>query len=1190
MKRKRTPVRCVHWAVVFLLMALVLPASLSAQESRGRITGRVVDASKATVPGATVTVTDVSRGTTVAVTTNEQGLFQVPFLLPGVYRVEVELAGFKKYIRENLVLQTGETQDLAVVLDVGAVQETVSVVGETPLLRTADASLGLVIDQERLASLPLVHGDPYTMMALAPGLTATGDPRLDRPFEPTHIIGYAYDGTRGNRSDLLIDGLPSTATANANEVIATYTPPSDLVQEMKVQTATFDAQFGNTEGGVTSMIIKSGTNSFHGSAYYFAEPSSWGANDYFGKLRGQAKIESNSNRPGGTIGGPIFKDKTFFMFGYERITDTRPRFDAANTSWVPTEALRNGDFSAYSGNVTIYDPLTRTGTTTFTGLPFSDNKIPLDRIDPVSRAVLDYYCLPKNPGTNPALSPSGNIFDSTLPEQTKAYDSVTARIDQRISANNRMFGRFSWYERNSHYNDYLGTVASGTLFQFISWQAVVDDVHVFNPTTILNVRYGYNRFDRNSDFEKPEALGFDLTKLGFPAEYNSLIPESIRRFPRLDFTGGVISVAYGGDLRPVTSHTVAATLTKSMGAHAVKSGVEIRQYGERSTPLGNNQSGQYAFTNSYTKVSSASGSDYEGLQAYASFLLGLPSTTSITRSPSYDEYSRTYGFFVQDDWRITNKLTLNLGLRYEVESALVEKNNGSVSGFDYEYVQPIQPTVQANYAALNDPSLKALVPQLYLNGGLQYVGLDTPTTYTTPKDTLLPRVGFAYQLDPKTIVRGGVGLFAGFLGERRGDVIQTGYSQTTTIATTKNANGAPIPYYWDNALLTTPIQEPVGNAQGRQSNVGNTITFFNQNPKVSKQFRGQIGVQRELAAGFVVEAAYVYNYGYNIEITRDINALAVQYLNADNSRTAAMTANNTFLTGSVANPFYPLLPGTSLSSSTVSRTQLMRKYPQFSGAVNTTNNDGKSWYSGGQFGVQKRFSQGYTVGMSYTYSKWMQQTEYLNAGDANPTKMISDLDAPHRLSISGVISLPFGKGRHYMSDASAITEAFVGGWQIQGVYTYQTGFPVVFGTDLFYNGTDPVNGSDIALPASKQTVNGTSVKWFNTDVFTSILTDPVSANSQPVSHLRTLPTRFSKVRSDSVNNVDLSLLKNLTLPRAMRLQVRFEFTNVLNHAYLCASARSAPVVNPTSTSFGQVTNSNQANYPRRAQIGVKLIF
>jgi hypothetical protein len=478
--------------------------------------------------------------------------------------------------------------------------------------------------------------------------------------------------------------------------------------------------------------------------------------------------------------------------------------------------------------------------------------------------------------------------------------------------------------------------------------------------------------------------------------------------------------------------------------------------------------------------------------------------------------------------------------------------------------------------------LKALVSQLSVKGGLKFAGVDGGSgLYTTPKDTFLPRVGFAYQLDPKTIIRGGAGLFAGFLGERRGDVIQPGYTQTTTIATTTNAKGAPIPYYWDNALLTTPIIEPVGNANGRQTFVGNSIAFFNPNPRISKQLRGQIGLQRELPGRFVVEAEYVYNYGYDIEISRDINAVPTQYLNTDNSRTTAMNTNNTFLAGSVTNPFYPLLPGTSLSSATIGRTQLLRPYPGFSGSITTTNNDGKSWYQAGQFAVQKRFSGGYTLGISYTRSKWMQATEYLNAADANPTKMISDLDVTNRMSISGIFAFPFGKGRRFLSEATGIVEGLVGGWQLQGVYTYQTGFPIAFSTDLFYNGTDPVNGSDIALKSSERSI----AKWFNTAVFTSILTDPVSNNSTPVNHLRTLPTRFTEVRRDSINNLDLSLLKTVSFRRGMQLQLRAEFINALNEPYF-----AAPIVNPTSSTFGQITSSNQANYARRAQLGVKFLF
>ena len=1187
MQRKLTAASFVPWAVAFLLMALVLPASLHAQETRGRITGRVTDTTKATVPGASVTVTDVSRGTTVSATTNEQGLFQVNYLLPGTYTVTVELTGFKKHIQGNVQLQISETRNLPVVLEVGGIQEAVSVSAEAVTLNTTDGSMGLVVDQQRLASLPLIHGDPYKIMGLATGLAHTGDPRLDRPFEPTHIIGFAFDGTRGNRSDLLIDGLPSTATANSGAnannaftVIATYVPQSDLVQEFKVQTATFDSQFGNTEGGVTSMAIKSGTNRLHGSAYYFAEPSSLGANDVFGNARGQSKIESNSNRPGFTIMGPVLKDRTFFTFGYERITDQRPRFDIAGTSWVPTEAMRNGDFSAYSSQIKIYDPLTRTsiGGGQYTGTQFPGNIIPANRIDPVAKAILSYYSLPKNPGTNPATGPAGNISDATLAEQTKAYNTITARVDQKVSEKNRMFGRFSWYQRDSHYDNYLGSAASGTLFQFISWQGVVDDVHVFNPTTVLNVRFGYNRFDRNSDMELPEAIGFDLTKIGFPAAYNSLVTDSLRRFPRLDFTSGdMVSVAYGNDFRPVTSKTIAATLNKSLGAHSLKSGLEVRQYGERSQPTGNAQSGQYAFTNTYTRQNSASGTDYQGMQAYATFLLGMPSTTSISRLPSFDEYSDTLGFFVQDDWRVNNRLTLNLGLRYEVETPLVERANKSVSGFDSTYTQPIQAAVQAKYAALNDPALKALVPQLNVTGGLKFAGVDGGSgLYNTPKNTFLPRVGFAYQLDDKTVIRGGGGLFAGFLGQRRGDIINYGYSQTTTIGTTTNAFGAPISVNWDNVFVTNPIIEPVGNAAGRQTYLGQGISFFNQDPKVSKQLRYQVGIQRQLPGGMTVEAAYVGNYGYDIEITRNINALPAQYLNTDNSRTAAMVANNSFLTASVTNPFAGLLPGTSFNNATIARSQLLLPYPEF-GAINTTNNDGKSWYNAGQFNLQKRFKGGYTLGVAYTYSKWTQATEYLNPADPQPTKMISDLDVTNRLSLSGIYSFPFGKGRRFLSDANGIVEGILGGWQLQGVYTYQTGFPIFFTTDIFYN------GGTIALD------NSTTATWFDTTPFTSILTG-TGTNATPVNHLRTLPTRFTDVRSDSINNLDLSLLKDVRLHGNMRAQFRAEFINALNHPYLAAAARSAPVTNPTQSTFGQVTNSNQANYPRRAQLGIKILF
>ena len=1205
--------KSISLAAVFtaLLLAAASPLTLSAQESRGRITGTVTDPNGAAVPGASVKITDPARGTSVSLNTNDEGFFQAPYLLAGTYQVVVEIAGFKKFIQENVVLSINETRDLPIVLEVGGTDETVTVTAGTAELNTSDANLGQTVDQKRLAELPLVHGDPYTLIGLSPGVAHTGSQRLDRPFEPTHIVGYAIDGTRGNRSDLLIDGAPSTSTANANEVIASYVPPSDIVQEFKVQTATFDAQFGNTEGGVTSITIKSGTNDYHGSAYIWTEPGGMAANDFFGNAKLQGRPFTFSNRPGFSASGPVRipklyngKDKTFFLFGFEAIRDARPRFDAGGNVWTPTDALRSGDFSSFASSITIYDPLTTrcanntNPCTSFTRDPFPNNVIPANRISPTATAILKYYSAPKRAGL------LGNLFDSTLTERTERYDNYTFRIDQNFSDKNRFFVRGSAYDRDSHYNDYLASEATGVNFKFISRQGVIDDVHTFNASTVLNVRYGYNRFIRHQD-QDPDAWGFDLTQLGFPSAYNNVIDDASRRFPRFDFTNGALGTGFGNEFRPTTSHTFSGVLNKTFDAHSMKYGAELRVYREDAVFTSNDQTGQFIFDNTYTRQLSSgnTGQDPQGLQGFASFLLGLPTTAQIVRRADYSEYSKTWGFFAQDDWRVTPNLTLNLGLRYELETPLIERNDKSVSGFDFDYVQPVQTTAQTRYANLNDTQLKALVPSLNVRGGLLFAGKDTGSgLYETPKNTFLPRAGFAYRWNDKTVVRGGFGLFAGFLGQRRGDVIQPGYTRTTQVALTSLANGAPIPQSFNSGFANVQILEPVGNSLGRQTGLGGGISFFNQDPQVSKQARWQIGFQRDLPGGIIAEAAYVGNYGYDIEITRNINALPNQYLNADSSRTAAMNTNNTFLTGTVANPFAGLeeFRGTGLFNATVQRQQLLRPFPAF-GDINTSVNDGKSWYHAGQFSVNKRFSKGYTVQAAYTWSKWIQQTEYLNAGDELPTKMISDQDVPHRISFSGMYSFPIGRSRAFLSDANWLTNALLGGWQIGGNIQLQSGFPIGNFPNAFYL------GGDIDIPSEQRTTD----RWFNTAAFQSFYNWPsflpagvtpetattaqrnaaqTAANTAatPVFHLRTLPLRFSSVRRDYIKNVDLTLLKDIHIREGMKVQLRFEALNAFNEPYF-----PVPQVSPTNSTFGAInvlTTSNQENYARRVQLGAKFIF
>ncbi len=1166
---------------------------IAAQETRGTIRGLVTDPNGQAVPNASVQVIDPARGGRRTMTTNGEGFFQATYLTPGQYQIVVEAPGFKKSIRDNVELQIGAVIQADMKLEVGGASETVTVTSDVPPLNTENASLGQVIDARRMEDLPLPQGDPYKLIGLSAGVTYTGSARLDRPFEPTHIIGYAIDGTRGNRSDLTIDGAPSTATANANEVIATYVPPSDIVQEFKVQTATFDSQFGNTEGGVTSISIKSGKNTLNGSAYYHAQPGTWAANDFFGNSRGTARPQTESNRFGGYLSGPVRipwlyngKDKTFFLFGYEGIRDARPRFDAGAGSWVPTQALANGDFSAFlptsgctatSSTICIYDPTTRVATgNTFTGTAFAGNIIPANRIDPVAKAVLTYFAKPKQPGL------VGNIFDSSLNELTKPYNNYTFRIDQNIGDKNHLFVRGSYYDRVSVYNDYTGTEYSGVNFIFKARQGVIDDVHTFNSTTFLNVRYGYNRFIRAQD-QEPDAQGFDLTKLWAGAAgttYNNLVGDGVRRFPRFDFSGGPLGNGQGVEFRPVDTHSYSIILTKLFSRHSMKFGGEQRTYIENSSFSSNDQTGQFVFNNTYTRASSANSSDVNGLQAMAAFLLGLPSTQQIVRRADYSEYSKTYGFFFQDDWKVTDRLTLNLGLRWEVETPMIEKQNKSVSSFDPTYVQPSQAAARARlvtnpvtgYTGANiDPN------SFNVRGGLLFAGKDTGAgLYETPKDVFLPRFGATYKINDRTVIRGGFGLFAGFLGERRGDVIQPGYTQTTTRPTTLLASGAPIPFSMSTFPTAISVIEPVGNARGLQTGLGTGISFFNQNPKVSKQARYQFGVQRDLGMGWALEVSYVGNHGYDIEISRNINALPNQYLNTDNSRTAAQTANSTLLGQAVANPFQGIeaFLGTGFFNSTISRSQLLRPFPNF-GDITTSVNDGKSWYHSAQVNLNKRFSQGYTLGASYTWSKWLQATEFLNAGDATPTKMISDQDTPHRLSLSGIYELPFGKNKLLLSDANGVVDRLVNGWQVQAVWQYQVGFPIPFGTDLFYI------GGDIALPKDQRT----TARWFNTAAFINVRDGGTTTTAAPVSHLRTLPLRFADVRRDNINDVSLSLLKNTAINERVRLQFRLEFSNAFNEVYF-----PNPAVGPTAATFGTIAPSNQDNYARRTQIGIKLLF
>ena len=982
------------------------------------------------------------------------------------------------------------------------------------------------------------------------------------------------DGTRGNRGDLTIDGVPSTATANANEVIASYVPPPDIVQEFKVQTATFDASMGNTEGGVTNLSIKSGTNDLHGTAYYVKTPPRLFANDFFANASNIPLADFTYARYGGMAGGPVVipgydgRGKTFFTYGFEGIHEARPRNNGTPT--VPTEKMRSGDFSellALGPQYQIYNPFTRRsiGGGRFQQDPFPGNIIPANLINPVAKAALGYIATPLTQGN---ADGTGNLQQPSLAEAIE-YATNTVRVDQFVTTRQRVYGRYSWYDRNSNYNNYFNNLSTGEWFQFISRQAALDHVYMVNSSTVLNMRYGYNDFVRGTD-TNPANHGFDLASLGFPASYNALVGDGVRRFPRFDITG-YQGTGFGGEYRPNQTHSFSAILSKDVGSHSFRTGAEYRRYAETSNFFANDQTGQFVFDSAWTRGPFDNSTAAPGSlgQSFAAFLLGLPTSGQIVRRASYDEASSTTGAFIQDDWRVGSRLTLNLGVRYELEGALREADNRSVRGFDAAAAQPIEAAARA---AFNSDATGIPVDQFRVRGGLTFAGVDGQPSalYEVPTRNWMPRVGATFKVSEKTVARAGYGVFYGFLGQRRGDVITSGFSAST-----------PMTVSLDNGLtfletLSNPfrngIVEPVGAAAGVQTFLGQTVTFFDAHPKSPRNERWQVSLQRELRGRWVADVAYVGNHGTDLPTGRNLNATPNQYLSAAATRDQATID---YLSALVPNPFAGLMPataGTVFRAATIARERLLRPYPQFD-AVNTTTSEGYSWYHSLQASMQKRFSSGYTLGANYTYSRFIEATEFLNAGDASPWEGISSQDVPHRLAVNGIWELPFGRGRAIGTGSGGVVNALVGGWQVQGIYVYQSGFPLGNWGNLLFTG----NLDDIAVD------HPSLERWFNTEAgFNKVSAQQLGSN------VRTFPFRIDSVRSDPVSNADLSVIKNVGFSGPHRLQFRFEAINALNHAQFPAPAGNS--LAPANASFGQVVTSAQQNYPRRVQIMLKYLF
>jgi hypothetical protein len=1129
-----------------LLGAVGAPA---AQETGGAISGTILDPQKAALPGVTVTLRNESTNAELTTVTNERGAFVHPFVPIGRYTLTASLQGFATLKRAAIEVRVGDRLTIDLTLQVGALTEEVTVAGGAPLLETTNAMRGQVIAREQVQDLPLLGRNPFSLAQLSPGVQYTPSlaSRSNRPFDNGGMDNFQISGGRGFTNEFLLDGVPNTGTETNQPNNLSFVPSPDATAEFRVQTSIYDAQYGRTGGGVVNVVVKSGTNQFHGALYEYYRDEALNANTFDANRGGQQKAGLYWNQPGASLDGPVRipglydgRDKTFFMYNWEQIRSEVP-FPQVYT--VPTALERTGDFSqtrtADGRPVTIYDPLTtRQVNGQFVRDPFPGNVIPSGRIDPVALAILQRVPMP---------NASGLVNNLLVPENARAdkYDQHVAKVDHVLSANHRFFVRFARNKR-TEVNDFASFPPEASPWYQHGRMNVGlagELTSVLTPTLILNSRVGFIRHDF---YIQTHGDNFDAAQLGFPSSLMSQVPRST--FPQIQWEGfTTFGSTFGGNTGSI--FTVSDTwswsemFSKVAGNHSIKFGGEYRaMINDQQNPT--SSFGRFTFSRAFTqadplRADAASGS------SVAALLLGYPSATgtasSVQINPQINYRSNYYALFLQDDWRLSSNFTVNLGVRWDYESPTTEAANQMNIGFDPDATNPFP------------------VPGMQLRGGLLFASDDNRRPFERDLNNFQPRLGATYRVDDRTVLRGGYAL--SYL-PTFDHGYNNGFSVTTTLVASTDAGITPA------ARLSDPypsgVEQPVGNAQGLATLVGRGFTFSNRDRVIPYVHQFSIGAQRELPGRMVLEASYVGSRTRKLPVSKGINEI-----------TAEQLAQGNVMLQPVPNPFEGLLPGTPFNGPTVPRQQLLRPFPQFAGITEDRRSLGVNDYNALQLSLNKRFARGLQFLVSYTLSRTEEEVTYLNPQDDwnGLSRVVTAQDTPHRLLVSTTYELPFFTGR------TDLLGSLLGGWQINAIVTTQSGLPV---------GTT----AGAVLAGDPSIDNPTLERWFNT--CTEALSgarqncasdsEPVAWRVQAPFTLRTLPVRLDDVRTSRPTLIDFSLFKSFALPANMRLQARFEAFNFFNTPWF-----GGPNTNVTNAAFGTVA-PNQANDPRNIQLGVRLIF
>jgi len=1212
------------------LLAMAFLAFIAApgwgQNVYGTIAGTVTDSSGAAIANATVTLTNLDTSEKHNMETDASGYYTFVNILPGRYKVEVEKSGFKKVVRQPIIVEIESGLKVDITLQVGAQTETVEVSAEAPLLQPETNSLGQVVEQRNVTELPLNGRNPLALVSLVPGVVPQGQPSAGNSStsnpvgaNPFALGDFQVGGGMAGQSQILIDGTP---TNGAYLNVVTVIPSQDVIEEFKVQTNNLGPEYGRFAGGVINLSTKSGTNTFHGSGFEFLRNRVLNANDFFANSSGIARPPFTQNQFGANVGGPVLKDKLFFFSAYDGF---RQRKGSIFQTWVPTAAERGGDFSQIgSSNLTsvlpVYDPTTSgvgtnpacNGTNSIcrTQISFNGKANVIDpaRLDPTAVALLSYFPMP-----NQTNNPNGNF--ATAYSTGGDVDQYTERIDYSLSSKQRIYGRYTHNHILSLPDAPFSQICTDRCTEDTrAHQVSLGDTYAFSPKTILDVHIGYTRYVY---LRTPLSQGIDLSKFG--PNWKALTPQmTYTHIPQVCVSNNSGDNHWGGGwCAQGTGSGIGAwddtlsinpTISHIMGKHNLKAGFEFRML-RNNYYQSNNPAGLLQFN---AKMTAANPSDPTNPNAgvngstgngFASFLLGYGDSGSFVEPARTADQNLYKAFYVGDTYQLTRKLTLNLGLRVDLQGDWTERFNRIVA-YNPTEASPLL-TIDPALASTVNPATGQTFSNL--KGGYDLVASNRHSSRSAFPDWnhAEPRLGISYQFDKNTVIRTGYGIFYLPVDVRWNDAPHNLFinSFSTPWQTAQSDGVTPLnPLSNPEPLGIIP---PFGRNQALidvQGN-GNEAALPNNPAPYAQQWN--FDIQRQLPGNTLFDIAYAGSKGTHLPMhDQNLNQMPDQFL-PSGAPSAANTAIINSLTKIVPNPFAgnctgctgPLQSGSMGTVATVKQGQLILPFPQFDGVAMAEPDNRDSIYHSMQLKVQKRFSAGAQVLASYTVSKLIDNTNseinWLEASpvswnDANPNNLRSErsldaFDVPQRLVLAAVLDLPFGRGKKYASNVNGVADKLVSGWGIDTIVTFQRGFPIIIGGCPGPLSNSGIPNTGCARPVrtalshlTSGSLNQRLTQWFDTSVFTKGTDFSYGTDS------RTEPN----IRTDGVKNFDFAFFKDTKFGPDQRLgaQFRAEFFNGFNH----------PQFNPPDSgccggsSFGRV--SSQYNLPRLIQFALRFTF